>query len=119
MERRRYIRGKKPRGHQQATLPWPGYLDTGLGQQTEPLSEVQESLAMSPINSMPPSLYLLSASIYIFVLFFMIQFCSINSIVFCTFLMVQVQIKKSAISLTAWSNPRNYISQLEKGKLVT
>lgn len=84
MERRGCIRGKNPWGHQQASLPWPGYLDTDLGQQTEPLSEVKESLAMSPINSMPPSLYLLSASIYIFMLFFMIQFCSINSIVFCS-----------------------------------
>lgn len=82
MERRGCIKGKNPWGHQQATLPWPGYLDTDLGQQTEPLSEVKESLARSPINSMPPSLYLLSASIYIFMPFFMIQFCSINSMFF-------------------------------------
>lgn len=30
-----YRQACSPGGHQQATRPWPGYLDTDLGQQTK------------------------------------------------------------------------------------
>lgn len=34
---------------QQATLPWTGYLDTGLGQQTESLHKVMEKLVTTSL----------------------------------------------------------------------
>lgn len=36
-----------PVGGKQATLPWPGYLNTGLGWKIKPLPQVNDNLAMA------------------------------------------------------------------------